>query len=149
MVVLLLVRDPFTFPPRLRPTYGVQVTTTDGLGQVLVLWTVPRYRVRLVFTVTRVIHIQLQAAVTTFRLPPCTCPLEVVNPVTVLSGAVPEDRLLAPEQILALRIKTPILLLEVTMRLKLLQLTLQEVLLLLTTYRSCPIKQRVSLESRV
>lgn len=125
----------------------MQVTTSDGFGQVLVLWTVPNARVPLVFTVIRVMQTQLHAARTKLRLPPWTCPFRVVNRVTVLSGADPEDRLLAPEQILALSIKTPILLLEVNMRLRLLQLTLQEVLLLLTTYRECPMRQRLKAPS--
>lgn len=102
----------------------MQVTTRDGLGQDLVLRTVPIVRPTLVFKVTRVIQTHLQDMVTTLRLPPPAPPFVVVNPVTVVVGADPEDRLFAPEQILALSMRMPTLLLDVRMRLRLLKLTL-------------------------
>lgn len=125
MVLPFMARACATLFPTLRPTYGVQVTMSDGLGQVLVLPSMPKSRTRDVLTEIRVMHMQLQATVTVLRLPPWTCPLVDVNPVMVFMGADPDDRLLAPEQILALMIRTPILRFEVSMRLMLLKLTLQ------------------------
>lgn len=72
-----------------------------------------------------VMQTPLQATVTRLRLPPIVGPFFVVNPVMVLTGAVPDTRLFAPEHILALTISMPMPCLSVRMRLRLLQLTLQ------------------------